>query len=77
LNFPLVYTIRKIQENKEGFELNGTHQLSFCVDAVNLLGEDINIQENSEALSNAKNEADLEIDAEKTKNMFTNTLRAN
>jgi hypothetical protein len=36
-NFTLEYAIRKVQENKDGLELNGTHQLLFVDD--NLLVE--------------------------------------
>ena len=49
LKFVLEYAIRRVQVKKDGWKLNGTHQVVVCADYVNILGGNVhNIKENAE-----------------------------
>ena len=51
-NFALEYAIKRVQVNRDGFELNGTHQLLASTDDVNIPGGSTHtVKENAEALS--------------------------
>ena len=69
-NFGLEYAIRRLQVNRDGLKLNGTHQLLAYADDINILGGGIHtLKENAEALVATTREIGLEVSADKTNYM--------
>jgi len=69
-NFALEYAIRRVHVNQDGLKLNGTHQLLFCADDVNILGRSVHtIEKNAEAVVVASKENGLQVNVDKTKYM--------
>ncbi|KAJ4452238.1 hypothetical protein ANN_03756 [Periplaneta americana] len=69
--FQAQYVIRKVEDNRQGLELNGLHQLLVYADDVNMLGENTQtIRENTEILLEANKAIGLEVNPEKTKYMI-------
>ena len=71
-NFALEYATRSGQVDLDGWKLNGTHQLLFCADDVNTLGENLHtINENAHALVVVSKDTGLEENTDKTFVMIT------
>ena len=70
LTFALEYTTRRIQAIQKGLKLNGIYQHLLYADDINILGGSMCTgKKNTEALVTASKEINIEVHAEKTKNI--------
>ena len=70
-SFALEYAIRGVQENQDDLKLNGTHQLLFYADDVNILGGSVHtVKKKTEILVVAIKDIGLEVNAHETKCMI-------
>ena len=70
-NYEVYGLIRRVQVNKDGLKLNGTHQLLVYADDVNIFGGSVHTtKENAEALIVASKEIGLEVNVDKIKCML-------
>jgi len=63
-NLALEYAIRRVQVNRDGLKLNGTHQFVVCADGVNILGGGVRSVKENAAVVTSK-EIGLEVSADK------------
>ena len=65
-NFAVVYTIRRVQVNQDGLQLNCTYQLLVYADDVNILGGgEHTVKKKAETLVVASKETSLEVKDDK------------
>ena len=69
-NFVLEYVIRRVQVNKDGLKLNGTHQILAYAYDVNIMGASVyTVKKKAGTFVAAAKESGLEVDANKSKYM--------
>ena len=69
-NCALDYAIKRVQVNQDGSKLNGTHQLLFYADDVNILGGSVyTVKKNKYSLVVVSKETELKVNADKSKYM--------